>query len=81
MISTLPTPKALFKKLMTSFSSKKLKIIMNKPTANIIKTLANLVANGKIKVIIDREFALSELPKAHQYSETGRAKGKILIKI
>lgn len=81
MITTLPTPKAMLKKLLTFFSSKKLKIIINKPTTGVIRTLADLVSDGKLNIIFDREYSLSELPKAHQYSETGKAKGKILIKI
>jgi NADPH:quinone reductase-like Zn-dependent oxidoreductase len=81
MINTLPTPKAMLKKVLTSFSSKKFNIIMNKPTADVIKTLLDLVAQSKLKVIFDKEFALEEMQKAHLYSETGKAKGKILIKI
>lgn len=81
MISTLPTPKAMLKKLLTSFSSKKFKIIMNTPTADVIKILADLVAEVKLKVVFDKEFALNDLPNAHRYSETGKAKGKILVKI
>lgn len=54
---------------------------MNKPTPENISILANLVASKKLKVVIDREYKLEELPKAHEYSETGKAKGKILIKI
>jgi hypothetical protein len=29
----------------------------------------------------DREYNLEEISKAHTYSETGKAKGKILIRI
>lgn len=81
MINTLPSPKGMLTQFFTSFGSKKFKSIMNKPTAENISILANLVANKKLKVIIDREYTLDELPKAHEYSETGKAKGKILIKI
>lgn len=81
MISTLPSPKALLKSFLSSFASKKFKVLMIKPTIDVIKILADLVSHSKLKVIIDKEFNLSELPQAHLYSETGRAKGKILIKV
>lgn len=80
MISTLPTPKAILKKLATSFSAKKFNIIMNTSTTDVITILADLVAQSTLKVVFDKEFALNDLPNAHRYSETGKAKGKILVK-
>lgn len=80
MISTLPTPKAILKKLATSFSAKKFNIIMNTSTTDVIAILADLVAQSTLKVVFDKEFALNDLPNAHRYSETGKAKGKILVK-
>ncbi len=80
MINTLPTPKAMLIQLFTSFSAKKFKSINNNPTAENISLLAKLVADKKLRVIVDREYTLDQLPEAHQYSETGKAKGKILVK-
>ena len=40
-----------------------------------------LVADGAITPVIDRQFALAETADAIRYSETGRARGKILIRI
>lgn len=81
MISTLPSPKALLRSFLTSFVSKKFKVLVIKPTTDVIKILVDLVSHSKLKVIIDKEFNMSDLPQAHLYSETGRAKGKILIKV
>lgn len=80
MINTLPTPKAMVTQLWTSFQSKKFKTINNRPSAATIKILADLVANRQVKVIIDKEYLISQLPEAHKYIETGRAKGKVLIR-
>lgn len=80
MINTLPTPKAMLTQLLTSFSAKKFKSINNNPTSENITFLAKLVADKKLRVIVDREYTLDQLPEAHQYSETGKAKGKILVK-
>lgn len=81
MINTLPTPRSMVTQLFNAFRSQKFKSIMNKPTAENITLLAQLVANKQLKVIIDRQYKLSELPQAHAYSETGKAKGKIIIKV
>lgn len=45
------------------------------------KQIAELVDQGKLKVVIEREFPLSELRAAHELSESMRAKGKIIIKV
>jgi len=44
----------------------------------IIKTL---IETGKIKPIVDKVYPFSEAQEALAYSESGRAKGKIVIKI
>ena len=43
--------------------------------------LADMMASGKITSVIDRRYALAEVPDAIRYSETGRARGKIIIKV
>ncbi len=43
--------------------------------------LAELMAAGTLKPVIDREFALDNIAEAISYSETGRARGKIIIVI
>ncbi len=49
----------------------------NKDLANIIE----LIDTGKIKPVIDKRYALSEVPEALQYLGDGQAKGKIVIKL
>ena len=38
-------------------------------------------AAGRLKVRIDRRFALAELPAAMDYLEAGRTRGKLLLDI
>jgi alcohol dehydrogenase len=40
-----------------------------------------LVECGAIKPVIDREFAFEKLPEALAYLETGRARGKVVLKV
>lgn len=46
----------------------------------MIKTLP-LIAEGKIKPVIDRVFKLEELAQAHHYMEENRNFGKIIIRV
>jgi NADPH:quinone reductase-like Zn-dependent oxidoreductase len=46
-----------------------------------LATLGQLMASGEVTPVIDRRFRLSEVPDAIRYSETGRARGKIVIAV
>ena len=46
-----------------------------------IKALADLVALGKIKPVIEKVYKLSEIQKAHEDLEKGGRTGKIVIEI
>ncbi|MBN8203205.1 NADP-dependent oxidoreductase [Bacillus sp. NTK034] len=52
-----------------------------KPSGEQLRIIANLIENGKIKPIIDRVFPFEDAQKAMEYAESGRAKGKIIVKI
>lgn len=43
--------------------------------------LAKLMEAGKVRPVIDREFALDDIADAIRYSETGRARGKIIVNV
>ncbi|MFJ5772122.1 NADP-dependent oxidoreductase [Psychrobacillus sp. NPDC093180] len=52
-----------------------------KPSGEQLRIIANFIETGKIKPIIDRVFPFEEAQKAMEYAESGRAKGKIIVKI
>ncbi|MCY9533153.1 alcohol dehydrogenase [Paenibacillus sp. cl6col] len=52
-----------------------------KPSGDQLRIIANLIESGKIKPIIDSVFPFEDAQKAMEYSESGRAKGKIIVKI
>jgi NADPH:quinone reductase-like Zn-dependent oxidoreductase len=60
---------------------KKSAFITVKPNASDLESLGLLIQEGKMMPRIDRTFTLEEIQEAHDYSESGRAKGKIVIKI
>ena len=45
-----------------------------------LQYLAGLMASGKVRSVIDRRYQLKEVADAIAYSESGRARGKIIIK-
>jgi NADPH:quinone reductase-like Zn-dependent oxidoreductase len=51
---------------------------MDRPNADL-QFLKELVETGKLLPVIDRTFALSEVPEAIRYWEAGHARGKIVI--
>ncbi|PFB25683.1 NADPH:quinone reductase [Bacillus cereus] len=81
-----------FKTLLFSLASKKLTalekkhnaqcaFLFMKPSGDQLRTIANYIEAGKIKPVIDRVFPFEDAQKAMEYSESGRAKGKIIVKI
>ncbi len=86
-ITTLPNKPAdiaaFFMQPFFSFlgSRKKAIFISVRPGAEDLSRLALLVKEKKLVPLIDRTFDLKDIAAAHAYSETGRATGKILIRI
>lgn len=75
------TPKNWIDQNITSLlSTKKLKMVLLKSRKEDVKWVRDQIAMGNIKVIHDRSYKLEDARKAHEYSETGRAKGKIILK-
>ncbi len=56
-------------------------IFMVQPSSEDLKRIAQLIDDGTVRVIIDSVFPLSEARAAHAKSQTGRAKGKIVLEV
>ena len=46
-----------------------------------LQQMAGLVDEGKLKVIIEKEFPLTEIKAAHELSEGGHSVGKIIVTV
>lgn len=81
-----------FKTLLFSVASHKLTTLVKKhnapytflfmkPSGEQLRIIANYIETGKIKPIIDRVLPFEDAQIAMEYVESGRAKGKIILKI
>ncbi len=57
------------------------RFLFMKPSGEQLRIIANYMETGKIKPIIDRVYPFDDAQKAMEYAESGRAKGKIILKI
>ena len=86
-VSTVPSPKNLkamaTTKLASFFSAKnqKASVVMVKASGTDLGKIARLLASKEIKPVVDRVFPIQDVAKAHDYSRSLRAKGKIVLQI
>ncbi|KAL3148280.1 hypothetical protein ABBQ38_013746 [Trebouxia sp. C0009 RCD-2024] len=52
-----------------------------RPDGRQMQEVARLLAEGKLKAVIDKTFPLEEAAAAHQYLETGRPSGKVVLQV
>ena len=79
LINTLPSPLGMINMALNAVRKQKFKIIFADPTKLKIVKLVQWVSEGKLKVVIDREYPLDKMAEAHHHSETKHAKGKIIV--
>lgn len=80
-INTLPRPKILLHKFISIFTKRqRVKTLLMKQNQADLEVLMSWIVNKKLKIYIDKEFPVTQMPSAHEYSETGHAEGKILIR-
>jgi NADPH:quinone reductase-like Zn-dependent oxidoreductase len=71
----------LIQPILSKFRKKKLGIMGYKPNRDDLNELNQLVAEKKIKMVIDKVFPLSETANAFRHFEIGKFKGKIIISV
>lgn len=74
-----PFENSLKAMLMNPFISQDFRGFLAVMNAEDLALLANLKAQNKLRSIIDRRYPLSETADAVAYSESGRARGKIIL--
>jgi NADPH:quinone reductase-like Zn-dependent oxidoreductase len=81
-VSTLPSLAVLVNQYLTGFlTAKKARLINVSPDSVDMEWMKTRIEAGKIKIVIDKIYSLVQAKEALAYSETGKAKGKIVLKI
>ncbi|NND08669.1 MAG: NAD(P)-dependent alcohol dehydrogenase [Saprospiraceae bacterium] len=68
---------SLFEKKKAKFSATGLKPIAE--LRDLLNELTDLLQRGKLRTIIDRTYHLTEAREAHQYVDSGRKKGNVVL--
>jgi NADPH:quinone reductase-like Zn-dependent oxidoreductase len=55
--------------------------ILVKPSGEQLAQIAKFIDDGHVKPVVSHQFALSDVAKAHEQSETGHTRGKIVLKV
>ncbi len=64
-----------------SLGSRKMRFLAAKPNANELDEIIRLVAEGKLKAVIDHTYPLEQAPAAFDYLRQGHARGKVVIQV
>lgn len=81
-ITTIPSPIPLLQsKFLPYFSKRRVIPIITKSSGEDLAQLADLVDKHQIQVPIDAEFPLKNAAAAHDYSESGRVSGKLVLRM
>ena len=62
-------------------SGKRLLMIQVKPRGGELEKISGLVESDKLRPVIERVFTLEQIAEAHQLSERGHVRGKLVVKI
>lgn len=67
--------------LLGSWGGQPVRSFLAKPNQADLQTLAELLASGKVRSIIDCRYPLAATADAIRYLETGRARGKVIVTV
>lgn len=67
--------------ILSLFTSQKFVSFMAKSDRGDLPVLGELVESGKVKPVIDRSFALNDVPDAVRYVAAKHARGKVVISV
>jgi NADPH:quinone reductase-like Zn-dependent oxidoreductase len=67
--------------LISSIGDKRLRILVHKPSGRDLYYLKSQIEDGKLAPVLDRCYALPEVPDALHYFGTGQVKGKVVVAV
>jgi NADPH:quinone reductase-like Zn-dependent oxidoreductase len=67
--------------LLSPFVTQRMAPRTKKESTDPLLVLKELIEGGKVTPVVDRTYALSEVPAAIRYLEDGQARGKVVISV
>lgn len=61
--------------------TRRARLIVGKPDGNDLALLARWIDQGKVRPVLQEVYPLEEIRQAHEASESGHARGKIVVRI
>jgi NADPH:quinone reductase-like Zn-dependent oxidoreductase len=85
-VTTAVGPRIFFHSLLSATAglfgpARRARWIVVKPSAEDLTALDGLILRGKVRPHVDRVFSLDEIRQAHEASEAGHTRGKIVVRI
>ena len=74
-----PFPRVLAALVTSWFVDQEMRFFISQLNKQDLTILRDLIQAGKVTPVVDRRYKLSEMPRAIEYLETGRARGKVVI--
>jgi NADPH:quinone reductase-like Zn-dependent oxidoreductase len=63
------------------FTRRTAKAVMVKPNAADMEWMKNHIEAGRVRVVIDKTYPLEQIKEALIYSESGKARGKVVVRM
>jgi len=80
-VNTIPSAR-IFKDVARSFvRRKRAKLVLVKSRRDQLDWLRQQIDAGRLRVVVDRSFPLTDVAEAHRYMETKRARGKVVLAV
>ena len=81
-VTIVASPKVFVRSVLSALPGmKKVSTFLAEPNGDDLRLLAGWLETGKVKPVIDRVFPLEQAAEAHQASESGRARGKLVLEV
>ena len=67
--------------LLSPFRGRKIRLVTVKAKGQQLEQIGTLISEGKVEVVVDRPFPITEIAAAHVESASGHVRGKIAITV
>lgn len=80
-VTTVPSPRNVVDRLRTSVGFPRARLVVVRSDHDDLARLAEWIAAGILRPVVDRVYPLDEIADAERYLETKRARGKVILRV